>query len=160
MPHDNDPENGFISDAENNEDSDDDTTDDLDEVAPEGYRVRRSREGTNWLHRAYNSVRIVDMDIIYANLEIMEALTALIAGLLTQLNLYMALFPTIPLEIVATLQRHAALLYSYIVMLYLDFMDHVFYPVTNLRPPPDGQRFPPKKNRCIDDIENDYKQNR
>ena len=131
-------------------DSDDD---DLDRIAPEGHRARRTRRETNVFNRAWNSLRPREIAHMNANLQTAEILLMMMWIMLYNLNIYLTC-EWLPAEFFVGYLQSIRLLQSYFHLLMLDFMDYAFYPTSNHDHAAD--RFRPKQHRTIDSFADDY----
>lgn len=142
-------------DQEHGSSDDSSSDDDLEQIAPDGYGVRRSRRRTNYFHRAWNSLRLHEFDIIYTDLQIVEDLLSMVYMILIDVYTYITFLTDIPLAFINFLIFVANHLFCLATLYFEDFKDYAFYPLTNLDPG-EGRRFPPKANRTIDSIPDDH----
>lgn len=109
--------------------------------------------------RALTSLRIPDLDLANANLHLLEVLSVYITAILAQVSLLIR-NGNASQDIINSILLQVSFGYSFCVMLHLDIMDHLFYPLANLEIPPEESRFSPKSYRSIDDFESDFQAER
>lgn len=99
----------------------DNDDDDIDNFAPDGYRAR------DW-----NSMNSSDVANAVADFELFEVFSLLLLEMYDTLNLY--ILHGLPNEFLYQYLESIQILDNYVHLLLLDFMDLVFYPLSNLAP--------------------------